>query len=216
MKKMNKRERIAYDFIKTKIEIAQWPKGNQLKELELSRQLNLSRTPIRRALDRLLEEGYVYRVPNKGVFVGEKPLGLSQQKERLYFLEALLQHILYALQLDECVVDTEPLSKKIAELESVESLTSNQFEVIEIDFWRGILNHHSNTYMNEQVLEAMVSLYQEENQGAMILKKSRTIKVSHYQKLVEWLKDTNYPYARREIRLVLNQLLINLIQGIDD
>ena len=98
----------------------------------------------------------------------------------------------------------------------MESLKSNQFETTEIEFWEVLLSYHSNTYMNEQVIETMVSLYQDSNQTPIIFKKSRAIKISHYKKLLEWLKEKNYTYARREIRILLNQLLINLIQGIDE
>ena len=43
--------------------------GEQLRELALSRRLNVSRTPVRGALHRLAEEGLVDIVPNKGATV---------------------------------------------------------------------------------------------------------------------------------------------------
>lgn len=216
MKKMNKIEAKAYAHIKSEIMLTHWTKDRQIKESEIARQLDISRTPVRHALNRLIEEGYAYRMPYKGVFVGDKPLDLKQRKERIYFLEAMLQHILYSLQLDESVVDIQPLTTRIEELKKLEPLKSNHFETAEIEFWKDLLSYHSNTYMNERVVETMISLYQDSNQTPLIFKKSRTIKIFHYEKLLEWLKDSNYTYARREIRVLLNQLLINLIQGIDE
>ncbi|OJF91556.1 GntR family transcriptional regulator [Alkalibacterium sp. 20] len=216
MKKMNKVEVKAYDYMKNEIMFVHWTKDKQIKELDISEQLEISRTPVRRALNRLIAEGYAYRVPNKGVFVGGKPLDLSQQKERIYFLEALLQHIFYTLQLDECVIDTEPFSGRIADLKVAKSLKSNQFETAEIDLWKMLLSYHSNTYMNDRVIETMVGLYQDSKRVPLIFQKSRAIKITHYEKLMEWIKEQNYTYARREIRILLNQLLINLIQGMDE
>lgn len=216
MKTMNKMEAKAYTFILDQIKGAHWSKDKQLKELDISRELEISRTPVRHALNRLSEEGYVYRVPNKGVFVGDASLDLNQRKERIYFLEALLQHIFYTLQLDEVTVDTLSLTDMLAELEAAVSLDSDVFETLEIKFWRHLLGYHSNTYMNERVVETMVSLYQDANHTPLIFRKSRAMKVTHYHKLIDWLKDSNYIYARREIRILLNQILINLIQGVDD
>ncbi|SFC25104.1 DNA-binding transcriptional regulator, GntR family [Alkalibacterium subtropicum] len=216
MKKMNKMEAKAYTFMISQMKEANWTKGKQLKELDISRQLEISRTPVRRALNRLIEEGYVYRIPNKGVFVGDISLDLNQRKERIYFLEALLQHIFYTLQLDEVTVDTVPLTDLMDDLKETVSLKSDDFEALEIKFWRLLLAYHSNRYMNERVIETMLSLYQDSSQTPIIFKKSRAMKVTHYAKLIEWLNDNNYTYARREIRILLNQILINLIQGIDD
>ncbi|WP_423189889.1 GntR family transcriptional regulator [Alkalibacterium sp. f15] len=216
MKKMNKVEVKAYDYMKNEITFLHWTIDKQIKELDIAKQLEISRTPVRRALNRLIVEGYVYRVPNKGVFVGGRPLDLSQQKERIYFLESLLQHIFYTLQLAECIIDTEPFSGTIEDLKVAKSFKSNQFETVEIDLWKMLLSYHSNTYMNDRVIETMVGLYQDSNQIPLIFQKSRAIKITHYEKLMEWIKEQNYTYARREIRILLNQLLINLIQGIDE
>jgi len=43
--------------------------GVPLSEAKLARELRASRTPVREALSRLLEEGYVERIPRRGFFV---------------------------------------------------------------------------------------------------------------------------------------------------
>jgi len=45
--------------------------GQKLEHQALSDQLGMSRTPVREALGRLTEEGFVLRVPHKGYFVAE-------------------------------------------------------------------------------------------------------------------------------------------------
>ena len=56
--------------LKAKIEHNQWHKGDKLPtELELSRQYDVSRITIRKALDSLVKSGYIVRRSGKGTFV---------------------------------------------------------------------------------------------------------------------------------------------------
>lgn len=58
-----------YHHLKEAILARQLPPGKQLIENEISRTLNISRTPIRNAINLLADEGLVDIVPNKGAFV---------------------------------------------------------------------------------------------------------------------------------------------------
>lgn len=42
--------------------------GEHINEVDLARQLNVSRTPVREALNRLSSEGFTSMVPNRGFF----------------------------------------------------------------------------------------------------------------------------------------------------
>ncbi|NYT85151.1 GntR family transcriptional regulator [Pollutimonas harenae] len=57
---------LAYQWIKSRILRNDWPDGVQLKESSLSREIGVSRTPIREALRRLTLEGLVETIPNQG------------------------------------------------------------------------------------------------------------------------------------------------------
>lgn len=48
-----------------------FPPGSQLREIQISEELGISRAPLREALGRLEEEGLVVRIPFKGAFVAE-------------------------------------------------------------------------------------------------------------------------------------------------
>lgn len=62
--------------------------GERVNEVELARALNVSRTPLREALNRLMVEGFLTRAPNKG-FIG-RPLEARQVFD-LYELRAALE-----------------------------------------------------------------------------------------------------------------------------
>jgi DNA-binding GntR family transcriptional regulator len=59
----------AYLELKHRIVHGEFAPGAPLSDVELARQLRTSRTPVREALSRLLEEGYVERLSGRGYFV---------------------------------------------------------------------------------------------------------------------------------------------------
>lgn len=62
-------EDLAYDKIKVAIFKGYIKKGNKLKEVALSKSLNMSRATVKGAIKRLVYEGLAEHAPNKGVSV---------------------------------------------------------------------------------------------------------------------------------------------------
>lgn len=60
-----------YTAIKQRIFAGQLRPGQKLTHQELAEALGVSRTPVRESLERLLQEGFVLRVPNRGYYVAE-------------------------------------------------------------------------------------------------------------------------------------------------
>ncbi|EXJ22994.1 Transcriptional regulator, GntR family [Alkalibacterium sp. AK22] len=216
MRRRRKVEEKAYEYIKEQIIREVWLEGKQLKEMEISRAIEVSRTPIRNAFIRLEEDGFVKIVPNKGVFVASTIIDLKGLKDRLYYLEALFQHVLYTLELNEVVICQEATQKIVSEMkETARDQSSSDFEKKEETFWQTILAHHQNNYMNESILTTLHVLYSANTETRRVFRDSRLAKLDHYEKISQLIGESNYVYARREVRILLNQLLINLIQGTD-
>lgn len=68
-------KQIAYEYIKDKIVSGEWTGGRFISERELQKELGMSKTPIRSALDRLESTGLVVLHPNQGAVIAELPLG---------------------------------------------------------------------------------------------------------------------------------------------
>jgi DNA-binding GntR family transcriptional regulator len=66
----------AYDAIKHRIITCSFRPGEYINELQLSALLQIGRTPVHQALDRLMIEGMVEVIPRKGVIV--KPVSLNE------------------------------------------------------------------------------------------------------------------------------------------
>ncbi|MGE4241072.1 GntR family transcriptional regulator [Ramlibacter sp.] len=68
--------------------------GNKLTHQALAEMLGVSRTPVRESLERLYQEGYVTRIPNRGHFVAEID---AREVRELYETREALES--YAVQL---------------------------------------------------------------------------------------------------------------------
>ena len=77
-----------YDQIKSLILCNEIMPGQKLHHQQLSERLGVSRTPIREALTRLVQEGYVSFLPNRGFTC--KEIGM-QEAEELYELREALE-----------------------------------------------------------------------------------------------------------------------------
>lgn len=76
--------------LRDKILNEEYASGHKLNEIVLSKELNISRTPIREALKQLELEGLVKSIPNKGVYVlGFSPRDIDDMLEIRYALEGL-------------------------------------------------------------------------------------------------------------------------------
>ena len=77
----------AYQHIRSAIQAGRLKSGERLREIDLAKQIGLSRTPIREALSRLEAEGLVAHDATRGVVVAE--LDYSMVTELYYMREVL-------------------------------------------------------------------------------------------------------------------------------
>jgi len=83
-----------YEHVKTMAMTFEIRPGERVNEVEIARSLNVSRTPLREALNRLLMEGFLTRAPNRG-FIG-RPLDAKQVFD-LYELRRALEGSIVAI-----------------------------------------------------------------------------------------------------------------------
>lgn len=60
---------LAYDIIKEKLITCEYIPGTSLNEGQLSAELGFSRTPVREAISRLEQDGFIKVMPKKGIYV---------------------------------------------------------------------------------------------------------------------------------------------------
>ena len=93
MKRRRPAVAIVYDAIKAGIVAGRFLPGTKLTHQGLAEQLRVSRTPVREALERLFQEGFVTRLPRRGFYVAVID---ENEARELYGLREALE--LYALE----------------------------------------------------------------------------------------------------------------------
>jgi DNA-binding GntR family transcriptional regulator len=58
-----------HEFVLANIGGGHWMPGMKVNESQLAKQLGVSRIPVREAMERLHRDGWVERIPNRGIFV---------------------------------------------------------------------------------------------------------------------------------------------------
>jgi DNA-binding GntR family transcriptional regulator len=82
------------DRLRSGILEGRFPPHTQLAEVELARQLEVSRGPVREAMQRLIQEGLLRAERNRGVFVVE--LGLDEARD-VYFARGVIERAAAAI-----------------------------------------------------------------------------------------------------------------------
>ena len=155
---------------------------------------------------------YLENIANMGVRVKVQKLTATDFQNRLDFFERLINHYLFDLEKREIALDLEEITEQVLQMEAVKSDDDQNFDKYEFQYWKNILAHEQNRYSVKVLLNTLREIFDVDGQLQHIMKDSRTLKINHYQKIIDYLKEENYAYARREIRILVNQLKLNVIE----
>jgi DNA-binding GntR family transcriptional regulator len=111
--------KLSHEAIRDRILSGHFKPGDWLRQEDLSRQLGVSHTPVREALDRLVADGLAERVPNRGVRVA--PIDENDIAE-VYCLRLLLEPLVVGLAVEN--ISEEEISPLKMIVEQAEKLTS--------------------------------------------------------------------------------------------
>lgn len=213
LKKGNKRlDEVVYDFIVNQIETGELLEREHITEQYVANTLNISRTPVRKAFNQLVEEEYLEDIVNVGVRVKASEITPTDFKERLDLFERLINFYLFDLEKKEIDFDIESLKPKFEQLKnSIESKTE-EFVANEVGYWEEVLKYNTNKYSGKILLMSLRDCLGMDGKIGQIVKSSRSIIIKHLEQLMLHLGDNNYSHARREIRILLNQLKLNVIE----
>lgn len=208
-----KLDQIAYEHIVQKIENGILLQREHIKEQDVADELQISRTPVRTAFIRLVEDEYLeYIKKNGGVRVKTRNLDSRGFQERLDLFERLMNHYLFDLEKGENDFDSAKMPMLLEDLKQNLSTKKFQFEKIEYKYWTSVLKYNQNAYERNMLLKTLGECLFDKGYIQGILKNSRDLKVKHLNKLTAFLEENDYPAARREIRILLNQLKLNVVE----
>lgn len=87
-RKINTRKDLVADAIRDKILLGSFKPGDKLDQVLLAEELDVSRSPIREALQALDTEGLITSIPNRGQIIEEGPA--QELLQTAHFKEAYL------------------------------------------------------------------------------------------------------------------------------
>lgn len=209
----NNLEEIAYLTMKEKILSKEWLPQAHVTELKTAKLLGISRTPVRRAFLRLEAEGLLMIEANKGAKILEPKIDFKGYMERLEILELLfVQHIHY-LELREIKIDFIQLDQLLTELiQLVEAGENRLYQEKERDLLKTFLSFHPNQFKTTLVSETLRNLHMQKNQAlADLMKRNTAKKLQHYSKFLDFIQSGEYGLARKEVRILVNQLMLSAV-----
>lgn len=210
--KKKKLDQLVYETIVNRIEHGELLEREHITEQNIANELEISRTPVRKAFDRLVEDEYLENIPNVGVRVKTQKLASSDFQDRLNFFERLVNHYLFDLEKSEIEFDETSLQNIVDEMKDALLYSEDLFEKAEYLFWAELLRYDTNRYTQKILLRTMKECLATNSYIYDILQQSRSLKVDHYEQLTAYLREEEYARARREIRILLNQLKLNVIE----
>lgn len=208
------RTRQAYEYMKKKIEQSEWLAGQPIKEQDISKELGMSRTPVRHAFVQLEKEDYIEHLDNKGVVVAPKKISKKDFQEAVEFFELMSLHYLQEIERKEIDYATSDLEEALQRMqEKKETGEDSNFLKAELEFWNEFLTYAGNDYNVSLMMQTLHTVFEQKGYIQDVIHSSQTEKIVHLSQLVIYLENNDYPYARRELRILFNQMIMNIFQG---
>lgn len=132
-------EQSVYDYIIEKINNKEFVPQEHIKELEISKALNISRTPIRSAFKRLEKDNIIKIIPYKGALILKPQINDESFQERIQFLELLTTYHFQKLEQKEVNYNVKPIRNGYMLLKEFLYSEHNEFEEQEVQLWNLIL-----------------------------------------------------------------------------
>lgn len=208
-----KLDQVVYEHIVRQIENGQLLQREHVTEQGVADELQISRTPVRKAFNRLVEDNYLEMIENIGVRVKNQELDSKGFQDRLDFIERLINHYLFDLEKKELTFDSSKLQAHIVDMKKMTEKEGYEYESNELDYWCDLLEYSENEYTKNSIMKAIHNILFDDGFIYEIMKDSRQLKSKHLTILMDYLTDSNYVKARREVRILLNQLKLNVIEN---
>ena len=203
------------DYLQRAIVAGQLPPEKKLIETEIAEKLAVSRSPVRSAFKELADMGLVEIVPNKGAYVAAKSLTPKEYVERLEFLELLLIQFLFYQEKRSELLNERALSeilKKIDDYRKQRTLIEEEM----LKFFELLTRDYPNKYYQEVLLQTASDLIRADFK--QLTQKTRPfgqLFLYHYEVFIKHVSENNFPLARREVRLWINNLKLEIVDQQD-
>lgn len=214
MTRVNKAEEKAYDYIKNQIVTGSWPPLTKIIEQDISDFLKISRSPVRGAIKRLSDEGLLDAEPYKGAVVARRKLTQQEFVDRMEMLEMLLQQYLFLLEKRHLQLNYAVLFEKIEQINAAidKQISVSSLAYMGSQFLEQLLSEQPNQYICKTIISIGEDIL--DLNGLRSNKKVYSLYqlfIDGLKKMIEYMKKTDYLNARKEVRIFVNRLMLQVI-----
>lgn len=203
---------IAYEMLREDIMNLKLEPGSVLYELQLSREMNISRTPIRIALQKLASEGLVEIKTGKKNYFYVARLLISTFRE-IYQLRNALECLSVELaSLNQTPEDIRALHSIIDEQEHLIENNASLKCLLDIDrrFHRKIAMASKNSMVAEQI-DKMIDLYYRYNYFALSSNNRLKQVINEHRQLLSEIESGNLEAAKNLMNIHLSKSNENIL-----
>ena len=119
-----------FNAVENAILDGEYKDGDSLNELKISKELGVSRTPVREALMQLELEGLVKNIPNKGAVV----IGVSEQDTRdIYEIRVRIEGLAAKLAAEKITEDELRALEKLVDLQEFYLMKNDTEQIFRLD-----------------------------------------------------------------------------------
>lgn len=205
---------IIADRIRGGITAGRFQPGSQLNESELAAQFHVSRGPVREALQRLIQEGLLASIPNRGVFVVE--LGVADIAD-IYLARRAVEHAAVAALLHDGPFDAlKPVEVVLRRMET--AARNRRWAIVadlDLQFHQALVAASGSERLAR--IEGTLLLETRLCMGA--LQRAYTVRediVSEHRQIFEAIASRDTPLAERLIETHMDDAVKRLTHARDD
>ena len=185
------------EYIKDKIISKEMFPGYRIVEDELSSELGVSRTPLRRALTKLQYEGFLYIVPNRGTYVVQSsPEDIAKIYDARLCLEEGLAPSIISLVTETDILDLKEIHAKISS--GIHTLSPADYSMLNKDFHMRLIGISNNDYLKRFAEEihnriSLLLIYYDNSSNSLD-------SITRHEDMIKALEEKNLDALVRAIR----------------
>jgi len=151
--------------------------GDRVNESQMSRQLQVSRSPVREALQQLQEQGLIVNVPRRGMFV----VSLTEEDvQKINSLRVILEAEALRLGRDRLTRQgEEKLTQLVGRMERMKPAPTNESVRIDLQFHRTIWSLTGNEHIERMLVSLTTPLFAHAMLTLLRSEKQRMVLDSH-------------------------------------
>ncbi|WP_239255733.1 GntR family transcriptional regulator [Listeria ilorinensis] len=204
-------DKVVYFSIIEKIKTGELKPNEHLTEERLSKELGVSRSPIRKAITALVAEGFLDYRTYSGVVVKDSLVDSTRYVQLLEVIELFVKATLEKIEQMETEISTTDLRNCIQSMDRASYLKDiDEYLFNEHQFFLRLISHSGNPYYKDMAKKVFFNItYFAVESINQINEDMRDRTIKHLNQIVDLLDKQAFQEANAEIKKLLGEFVVN-------